>query len=86
MASIMIRHLNYLGLLVNSLGWALTFRAAVGVLPTEGEDRGLVDETGMFSAGMFFRFAPYMRNGAAFRMEQPKNWEFELCVMDALRP
>ena len=29
-----IRHPNYLGLLVSSLGWALTFRAAVGVLLT----------------------------------------------------
>jgi protein-S-isoprenylcysteine O-methyltransferase Ste14 len=29
-----IRHPNYLGLLVNSLGWALAFRSAVGVLLT----------------------------------------------------
>lgn len=29
-----IRHPSYLGLLVNSLGWALAFRAAVGVLLT----------------------------------------------------
>jgi protein-S-isoprenylcysteine O-methyltransferase Ste14 len=30
----LIRHPSYLGLLVNSLGWALTFRSAVGVLLT----------------------------------------------------
>ena len=29
-----IRHPSYLGLLVNSVGWALTFRSAVGVLLT----------------------------------------------------
>jgi protein-S-isoprenylcysteine O-methyltransferase Ste14 len=29
-----IRHPSYLGLLVNSLGWGLTFRSAVGVLLT----------------------------------------------------
>jgi protein-S-isoprenylcysteine O-methyltransferase Ste14 len=29
-----IRHPSYLGLLANSLGWALTFRSAVGVLLT----------------------------------------------------
>jgi len=29
-----IRHPSYLGLLVNSLGWALAFRAGVGVLIT----------------------------------------------------
>jgi protein-S-isoprenylcysteine O-methyltransferase Ste14 len=29
-----IRHLSYLGLLVNALGWALAFRAGVGVLLT----------------------------------------------------
>jgi protein-S-isoprenylcysteine O-methyltransferase Ste14 len=29
-----IRHPSYLGLLVNSLGWALAFRSAVGVLLT----------------------------------------------------
>jgi protein-S-isoprenylcysteine O-methyltransferase Ste14 len=29
-----IRHPSYLGLLVNSLGWALAFRAGVGVLLT----------------------------------------------------
>src|SRR5205823_7811047 len=29
-----IRHQSYLGLLVNSLGWALTFRSGVGVLLT----------------------------------------------------
>ncbi len=29
-----IRHPSYLGLLVNSLGWALTFRSGVGVLLT----------------------------------------------------
>ena len=29
-----IRHPSYLGLLVNPLGWALTFRSGVGVLPT----------------------------------------------------
>ena len=28
----MIRHPSYLGLLVSSLGWALAFRSAVGVL------------------------------------------------------
>jgi protein-S-isoprenylcysteine O-methyltransferase Ste14 len=28
----LIRHPSYLGLLVNALGWALTFRSAVGVL------------------------------------------------------
>jgi protein-S-isoprenylcysteine O-methyltransferase Ste14 len=27
-----IRHPSYLGLLINSLGWALAFRSAVGVL------------------------------------------------------
>ena len=30
----LIRHPSYLGLLVNSLGWALTFRSAIGVLLT----------------------------------------------------
>jgi protein-S-isoprenylcysteine O-methyltransferase Ste14 len=30
----LIRHPSYLGLLVNSLGWGLTFRSAVGVLLT----------------------------------------------------
>jgi protein-S-isoprenylcysteine O-methyltransferase Ste14 len=29
-----IRHPSYLGLLVNSLGWALAFRSGVGVLLT----------------------------------------------------
>jgi protein-S-isoprenylcysteine O-methyltransferase Ste14 len=29
-----IRHPSYLGLLINSLGWALTFRSGVGVLLT----------------------------------------------------
>ena len=29
-----IRHPSYLGLLVNTLGWALTFRSGVGVLLT----------------------------------------------------
>ena len=29
-----IRHPSYLGLLVNSLGWALAFRSSVGVLLT----------------------------------------------------
>ena len=29
-----IRHPSYLGLLVNALGWALTFRAGLGVLLT----------------------------------------------------
>jgi protein-S-isoprenylcysteine O-methyltransferase Ste14 len=29
-----VRHPSYLGLLVNSLGWALTFRAGVGILLT----------------------------------------------------
>jgi protein-S-isoprenylcysteine O-methyltransferase Ste14 len=29
-----IRHRSYLGLLVNSLGWALAFRSGVGVLLT----------------------------------------------------
>ena len=29
-----IRHPSYLGLIVNSLGWALAFRSAVGVLLT----------------------------------------------------
>jgi protein-S-isoprenylcysteine O-methyltransferase Ste14 len=28
----LIRHPSYVGLLVNSLGWALTFRSGVGVL------------------------------------------------------
>ena len=30
----MIRHPSYLGLLVNSFGWALAFRSGVGVLLT----------------------------------------------------
>jgi protein-S-isoprenylcysteine O-methyltransferase Ste14 len=30
----LIRHPSYLGLLINSLGWGLTFRSAVGVLLT----------------------------------------------------
>jgi len=30
----LIRHPSYLGLLVNSLGWALAFRSGVGVLLT----------------------------------------------------
>ena len=29
-----IRHPSYLGLLVNSLGWALAFRSGVGILLT----------------------------------------------------
>ena len=29
-----VRHPSYLGLLVNSLGWALAFRSGVGVLLT----------------------------------------------------
>jgi protein-S-isoprenylcysteine O-methyltransferase Ste14 len=29
-----IRHLSYLGMLVNALGWALAFRSAIGVLLT----------------------------------------------------
>jgi protein-S-isoprenylcysteine O-methyltransferase Ste14 len=29
-----IRHLSYLGLVVNSLGWSLAFRSGVGVLLT----------------------------------------------------
>jgi protein-S-isoprenylcysteine O-methyltransferase Ste14 len=29
-----IRHPSYLGLLINSLGWALAFRSVVGVLLT----------------------------------------------------
>ncbi len=36
--------------------------------------------------GYVFPVRSVYASGGAFRMEQPKIWELERCVMDALRP